>query len=116
MDNTIKDFEDARAELSRVEDRLNAIVQDKMTPLINNCDVDGLQDLLDELPLKYNGRRRIYQAILEVEDGSTYKVTGNHPILARPDKFNLKLMDANNLVDELLRLGYENIKMEKVNA
>ena len=44
-----------------------------------------------------------------VMKGRTWKVTADHSILRRPDKYGLTEDEADELVTELKRLGYENI-------
>lgn len=43
-----------------------------------------------------------------------YNVRGDHPINLRVDKFDLPENEVGTLVTELLQLGYENVKVEKV--
>jgi hypothetical protein len=45
-----------------------------------------------------------------------YRVTGDHPTLARPDKSNLTDSQARQDIFELETMGYENIKVEQQKA
>lgn len=40
-----------------------------------------------------------------------WKVTADHPILARPDKFSMSKEEAMAYADSLHALGYENVSM-----
>jgi len=40
-----------------------------------------------------------------------WAVTGDHPVLARPDKFDMTERESKDYADELKRLGYENVRV-----
>ena len=41
-----------------------------------------------------------------------YKVIGDHPILRRPDRFNLTYKEAENYAAKLRKAGYENVRIQ----
>jgi len=41
-----------------------------------------------------------------------WKVTADHPVLARPDKFGLTKIEAVKFSETLIELGYENVKID----
>lgn len=45
------------------------------------------------------------------EEMCDWKVTADHPILARPDKFGMSKAEARAYADSLQPLGYENISI-----
>ena len=61
MEAEIKAFNDA-------VEALNFQVQASMDELKMARDLDGLEALADSLPQGYRGRRRVYQAFLELTD------------------------------------------------
>ena len=44
-----------------------------------------------------------------------YLVTGDHPIMARPDRYFVSLSEAKAYEDALIRAGYENVVITRVN-
>lgn len=52
--------------------------------------------------------------MLKKSDVKKYVVRGDHPILARPDKYGLTETNADALVKELEDLNYENITKEEL--
>ena len=42
-----------------------------------------------------------------------WSVTGDHPIFARPDRFNMSYQEAKDLAEELVSLGYENVCVDR---
>jgi hypothetical protein len=45
-----------------------------------------------------------------------WKVTGDHPILARPDKFGLSEAEATVYADNLRLIGYENVSVTEIKS
>jgi hypothetical protein len=68
MKNAIKDFVKAYEELAKKEQILNKFVGVRLGALIKKGDMDGMRDLVDELPRGYKGARRIYQAMYELDE------------------------------------------------
>ena len=61
-------FEEARDAMKAAEDALAAELQGKVHQLIEAKDVDGLHDMTNELPKGLRFTRRIYEAMLRIED------------------------------------------------
>lgn len=68
MKKAISEYIKASAVLDKKESVLNKFVEKRMIPLMANKDIDGLHELVDELPKHYKGARRIYEAMLRIEE------------------------------------------------
>lgn len=52
--------------------------------------------------------------VLAVSNGSLYKVTGDHDILRRPDKYGLTFKEAIAYADKLKSFRYRNLLIEEI--
>jgi hypothetical protein len=80
MKQQIEEFEVARLELKEKEKALNKAVSAKMQVIIDSGQtpdamIYDINSLLDEVPRSehYHGTRRLYEAILRLDNGETLK-------------------------------------------
>lgn len=65
LEQAIKLFREAQSRFKAAEDSLN----EALNPHLQKCSsISDYQKLLDILPARYHGTRRIYEAIIRIED------------------------------------------------
>ena len=64
----IRLYEYKAKELKARELELNIILEPVMKPMISKKDIDGLQELADRLPRGYGPKRRVYEAMIRIEE------------------------------------------------
>ncbi len=67
--SAITSFVFAQKEFKLREKELDEQIQPLLVKYRDEKNIDKLEDLIDQLPKDYRGIRRIYQAILEIEEG-----------------------------------------------
>ncbi len=72
-----KKYEDAREAQKLAERELFDSFKEEFIKFIKDRNIDAILHLVNQLPKHYNGCRRLYQAIIEIEDPSTIR---NHDI------------------------------------
>lgn len=66
----IEEFNEADSVYREKEKELAGAIQGLVSHYVNEGDLDGLNSLVDILPKRFRGVRRIYQAMIEVEDAN----------------------------------------------